>query len=418
MNQIFRTMKQLKIFPVILLLFITGACNNDDPLDLPPSEIKLTEKSAEIIKADNQFGLELFQKINETDTNGKNIMISPLSVSMALAMAYNGAEGTTKEQMEDMLHKLNFTLDEINQSYQTLVDALISHDVKVELNIANGIFYDENFNVKNDFLNTNADYYNAEIKALDFANGENTLNTINGWVKNKTNEKIKSILDNISPYDVMVLVNAVYFNGEWTYRFEKDNTTKRVFFFEDGSNTNVPTMMIKEKFNYYKHDNFEMLELPYGGRKYSMLVFLPDEETTVNEMVNMLSSENMNKWIGKMGEWEKRVFMPKFEFKYDNGLNDELQALGMKDAFTQNDANFRGITEDQRIYISEVMHKSYIKIDEKGTEAAAVTSVTFITTGDSNNDIFAVDHPFVFAIREKDTNGILFIGKVLNPEQN
>ena len=411
-------MKQIKFFAAIFFLFVAGACNNDDPLDIPPSEIELNEKSAGIIESDNQFGLELFQKINETDTEGKNIMVSPLSVSLALAMAYNGAEGTTKEQMEDMLHKLNLSPDEINQSYKTLVDALKNHDVKVELDIANGIFYDENFNVKNDFLSTNKEYYDAETKALDFANSGNTLKTINGWVKNKTHDKIESILENISPYDVMVLVNAVYFNGEWTYQFEKDNTADRVFFFEDGSNANVPTMMIKEKFNYYKHDKFEMLELPYGSEKYSMLVFLPEEETPVSQIVNMLSPDNINNWIGEMGLWEKKVFMPKFEFKYENSLNNELQALGMTDAFSESNANFGGITEDQQIYISEVMHKSYIKVDEKGTEAAAVTGITFEVTAIGPNEVFAVDHPFVFAIREKDTNAILFIGKVLNPKQS
>ena len=306
LNQNHKTMKQIKFFAAIFFLFVAGACNNDDPLDIPPSEIELNEKSAGIIESDNQFGLELFQKINETDTEGKNIMVSPLSVSLALAMAYNGAEGTTKEQMEDMLHKLNLSPDEINQSYKTLVDALKNHDVKVELDIANGIFYDENFNVKNDFLSTNKEYYDAETKALDFANSGNTLKTINGWVKNKTHDKIESILENISPYDVMVLVNAVYFNGEWTYQFEKDNTADRVFFFEDGSNANVPTMMIKEKFNYYKHDKFEMLELPYGSEKYSMLVFLPEEETPVSQIVNMLSPDNINNWIGEMGLWEKK----------------------------------------------------------------------------------------------------------------
>lgn len=411
-------MNYKKLIPFIIAsMLFTVSCTNDDPIDQPPSEIELNLKSAKVVDSDNQFGIELFQKINATDTEGKNIMISPLSVSLALAMAYNGAEGVTREQMEDMLHKLNLTPDELNQSYKTLVDALKSHDVKVELDIANGIFYHQDFSLKNYFLTTNKDYYNAEVKSLDFGNSGNTLKTINGWVNNKTHEKIESILDVISPYDVMVLVNAVYFNGEWTYRFEKDNTANRVFFYEDGSNSSIPTMMIKEKFNYYKHDNFEMLEMPYGGGKFSMLIFLPDEKTTPNQLVSTLNPENIDNWVDKMQPWEKKVFMPKFEFKYDNSLNDELQALGMIDAFSQSSANFKGITEDQQIYISEVMHKTYIKVDEKGTEAAAVTGITFETTSVGTNDVFAVDHPFVFAIKEKDTNAILFIGKVLNPKQ-
>ena len=411
-------MNYSKLLPFILIcLLISASCTNDDPIDLPPSDIELNLKSAKVVESDNQFGIELFQKINSTDKEGKNIMISPLSVSLALAMAYNGAEGITKEQMENMLHKMNMTPDEINKSYKTLVEALKSHDAKVELDIANGIFYHHDFTLKNYFLSTNKEYYNAEVKSLDFGNSKNTLETVNGWVRNKTHEKIESILDVISPYDVMVLVNAVYFNGEWTYRFEKDNTANRVFFYEDGSSSSIPTMMIKEKFNYYKNDNFEILEMPYGGKKFSMLVFLPTEKNSINQMVSLLNPDDISNWISKLEPWEKKVFMPKFEFKYDNGLNDELQALGMLDAFSQTDANFKGITEDQQIYISEVMHKSYIKVDEKGTEAAAVTGITFETTSVGISDIFAVDHPFVFAIKEKDTNAILFIGKVLNPQQ-
>ncbi|OFY03593.1 MAG: hypothetical protein A2W90_05990 [Bacteroidetes bacterium GWF2_42_66] len=412
-------MSYKKIFPIVFsLLIIASACTKNNPVDETPSDIEMSQKSAKIVESDNQFGMELFKKINAADTEGKNIMISPLSVSLALAMAYNGAEGDTKEQMEIMLHKLNLTPDEINQSYKTLVNALKSHDVKVALEIANAIFYHQDFSVKNDFLNINKEYYDAEVKALDFGNSKNTLETINGWVSDKTHEKIESILDVISPNDVMVLVNAVYFNGEWTYRFEKDNTADRVFFYEDGSNKNVPTMMIKEKFSYYEHSQFEMLELPYGGGKYSMLVFLPKEGITVNQTIGLLSPENISSWIGQMQSWEKKVFLPKFEFKYDNSLNDELQALGMVDAFLPAKANFKGITEAQQIFISEVMHKSYIKVDERGTEAAAVTGITFETTSAGPNDIFAVDHPFAFAIKEKDTNAILFIGKVLDPKQD
>lgn len=398
----------------VAILFLGNACT-DDPIDLPPSDIEVTLKSAQIVEADNEFGLDLFRKINETATEEKNTMISPLSVSLALAMAYNGAEGTTKEQMEDMLHKLDLTPDEINQSYQSLVNALREHDSKVDLDIANAIFYHDDFNLKTDFINTNKQYYSAEVKDLDFGNSGKTLQTINGWVKNKTRNKIDKILDVIGPSDVMVLLNAVYFNAEWTYSFDKQSTSNRVFFFENGTDKNVPTMMIKEKFNYFNHNKFELLEMPYGGGKYSMLVFLPKEATSVDDMIGLLKPEDLNSWIENMNSWEKKVFLPKFEFAYENGLNDELKALGMVDAFSDSQANFRGITEEQQIFISEVKHKSYIKVDEKGTEAAAVTGVVFEATGVAPNEVFAADHPFVFAIREKDTNSILFIGKVIDP---
>ncbi|MDX9880513.1 MAG: serpin family protein [Prolixibacteraceae bacterium] len=409
-------MNSKKIFLIIFpLLFLTGACTDHNPVGEPPTDIEMNLKSAKIIESDNRFGLELFRKINETDTEEKNIMISPLSVSLALAMVYNGAEGETREQMEEMLHKAGLTPDEINQSYKTLVTALKSHDVKVALEIANAIFYRDNFPVKNDFLVANKNFYDAEVKALDFANTGKTLETINGWVDDKTHNKIEQILDDIDPLDVMVLLNAIYFNGEWTYRFEKENTTDRAFYFADGSNKNVPTMRIEEKFNYYQNNQIEMIELPYGGGKYSMLVFLPKTGNPIDQTINLLSPENIESWTNQMTSRQKLVYLPKFEFKYGKKLNNELQSLGMTDAFNGK-ANFKGIS-DIFIYISEVIHKSYIKVDERGTEAAAVTAVVIRLTSSGADDIFAVDRPFAFAIREKDTNAILFIGKVTNPLQ-
>ena len=406
-----------KIFLLIFsVLFVTYACNNNNPVDEMPTEIEMSLKSAKIVEADNQLGLELFRKINETDVDKKNIMISPLSVSLALAMTYNGAEGETRAQMEEMLHKAGLTPDEINQSYKTLVEALKGHDARVMLEIANAIFYDEDFSVKSDFLNTNKSSYDAEIKALNFEDREKTLRTINDWVNDKTHKKIEKILDDISPYDIMVLLNAVYFNGEWTHRFEKENTTDRAFYLSDGSSTDVPTMMIEEEFNYFGNNQMEMLELPYGGGKYSMIIFLPREGTSVDQTISLLTPENMESWSEQMAKQQKTVYLPRFEFGYGKKLNDELKALGMVDAFNGN-ANFKGINEALQLLISEVIHKSYIKVDEKGTEAAAVTAVVIRLTSVGPGNSFEVDHPFAFTIKEKDTNAILFIGKVLNPKQ-
>ncbi len=408
-------LKSIFLFAAMLLVVV--ACNDDDELNLPPSDIVMTQKSAAIIDADNRFGFELFQKIVQADTEKKNIMMSPLSVSLALGMAYNGAEGNTRDEMETMLHKLNLTPEEINESYKMLVSALKSHDSKVELDISNGIFYHKTYSIKNTFLNANQEYYSAEVRALDFANGASTLKAINDWVKNKTHEKIDKIIDFINPYDVMVLVNAVYFNGEWTYRFEKDNTADRVFFYENGSSAQLPTMMIKGTFFSYKHNQFEMIELPYGGEKYSMLVFVPGEGHTIDELVKLLSTDNLQDWMRRMNKFNQKVFLPRFEFSYETGLVDYLQQLGMKDAFSAEAADFSGITDQSRLFISEVKHKSYIKVDERGTEAAAVTGIVFETTSVGNEKIFAADRPFVFAIHERDTNSILFIGKVTNPEK-
>lgn len=406
-------MKRLFLLWCCILLIQSISCQKEN-IEVPTSDIELNLKSSEIIEADNQFGTELFNLIIDEETEAPNLMISPLSVSLALAMAYNGAEGETKKQMEEVLHKNGITADEINQSYKSLVNALESHDPKVELSIANSIFYNKGYSFKQEFMQTNQSYYDAEIQELDFSNSNLTLETVNNWVKNKTKNKIESILDQVSPYDVLYLINAIYFKGEWTYQFDTDDTQDRPFYTESNSELSVPTMRIEETFNYTSENEFEALELPYGSGKYSMLILLPNEGHTVNEVAGLITADNISTWTNEMNEVEKTVYLPKFEFAYQNSLVDNLKALGMLDAFSTTDADFSDIT-DVFIYISDVLHKSYIKVDEEGTEAAAVTGITFEITSVGPNQDFIVDHPFAFAIREKDTNAILFVGKVSNP---
>jgi len=410
------SMKKILIFiTTAAIIFSNTSCSKDDPIEPAPGNINVDLKSEQIIAADNQFGLELFKLINEEEATDKNLMISPLSVSLALAMAYNGAEGDTKLQMEEMLHKAGMTPEEINQSYQYLVNALESLDPKVELSIANAIFYNELFNIKSDFISTNQTYYGAEVDGLDFTNTNSTLETVNGWVKENTRNKIDKIIEQVSPQDVMYLINAIYFNGEWTYQFDKDETADRFFILEDDTEIQVPTMLTEETFNYLNEEKFELLEMPYGGKKYSMLIFLPHQGYGVNDVIESLNPEALQNWMDNMNGWKKKVFMPKFEFAYKNSLKDNLHALGMTDAFNPVKSDFSGIADLSDLFISEVMHKSYIKVDERGTEAAAVTGITFEVTSIGPDPFFAVDHPFVFAIREKDTNAILFAGKVMNP---
>jgi serine protease inhibitor len=412
-------MKKIKSVALIAILFLaTSACNKNDQDNKIPSEITMTEKSAYIIAVDNQFGFEIFQKVNASPGEPKNAMISPMSISLALAMVYNGTNGGTKKQMEDMLHKSGLTPDDINQSYKDLVSALVSHDPKVELAISNAIFYRNSFSVKTDFISTNQDYYNAEVSGLDFSKTTETLNKINGWVNTNTKGKIEKILEKVNPEDIMYLLNAIYFNGEWQYRFDPKETIDMPFTKEDNQVVQVPTMTIENPYKLYSNENFQMLEMPYGSGKYSMLIFLPASGKNTNDVISLLNSDNMTNWLSKMSEQKKKVFLPKFEFKFEDSLVDELKTLGMTDAFNDAKANLSGISDAAKLVISEVMHKTYIKVDERGTEAAAVTGITVGLTSIGPDTSFRADHPFVFAIREKDTNAILFIGKVMNPAQN
>ena len=402
---------------IISILFLTLAFFSCNKAENEPrvSDLTTSEKSAKIIAADNQFGFELFKKVNASLDEPKNTMISPLSVSLALAMVYNGTAGDTKAQMEQMLHKAGMTPEDLNQSYKDLVASLTSHDPKVELSISNAIFYRNTFKVKDNFITTNQNYYQAEVSGLDFTKTEATKNTVNGWVITNTKGKIDKIIEEVKEEDVMYLLNAIYFNGEWTYRFDPTETMDMPFIKEDKTVVQVPTMSIENPFKYYRDQNFQLLEMPYGSGKYSMLLFLPEAGKTSDDVISLLNPESVNGWLEKMTEQKKKVFLPKFEFAFDNSLKDELSALGMTDAFNEMKANLSGISEDAQLVISEVMHKSYIKVDERGTEAAAVTGITVGTTSVGPDPSFRADHPFVFAIREKDTQAILFIGKVMNP---
>ncbi len=407
-------MKHSFIFSTIAILLISCA---DKPTEPVQSNLTPTEKSAKIIAADNKFGIDIFKKVDASLTEQKNTMISPLSVSLALAMVYNGTEGNTKRQMEEMLHKSNLSPEDINQSYKDLVAGLSSHDPKVELSISNAIFYRNTFPVKNNFISTNQTYYNAEVTGLDFTKSAETLSKVNGWVSTKTKGKIDKIIDQVNTDDVMYLLNAIYFNGEWKYRFDTSETSDRTFTKEDKSVIQVPTMTIENSFNIYSHQNFQLLEMPYGSGKYSMLIFLPASGKNTGDVISLLNPENIDNWLQSLSLQKKKVYLPKFEFKFDNSLVDELKVLGMTDAFIDSKANLTGISEAAKLVISEVMHKSYIKVDERGTEAAAVTGITIGTTSVGPDNSYRVDHPFVFAIRESDTKAILFIGKVMNPLQ-
>jgi len=406
-----------RFFSFLVMALLVMACTNESE-NQEITNLTPTEKSARIIAADNQFGFEIFQKVNASLTEPKNTMISPMSISLALAMVYNGTNGDTKKQMEEMLHKSGLTPDDINQSYKELVSALSSHDPKVELAISNAIFYRNTFSVKNDFITTNQNYYQAEVSGLDFSKTTETLNKVNGWVNTNTKGKIDQIIDQVNPEDVMYILNAIYFNGEWQYRFDPKETSDMPFTKEDNQVVQVPTMTIENPFQSYSNESFKMLEMPYGSGKYSMLIFLPASGKTTNNVISQLTAENVDGWIQKMTEQKKKVYLPKFEFKFDDSLVDELKTLEMTDAFDDAKANLSGISDAAKLVISEVMHKSYIKVDERGTEAAAVTGITIGVTSVGPDNSYRVDHPFVFAIREKDTKVILFIGKVMNPNQN
>jgi serpin B len=347
---------------------------------------------------------------------GKNLMISPLSISQALLMTYNGADGDTKKAFEETLFLNDLTVDEVNQSAQELVKALLEVDPGVIIDIANSIWYRDGYTIKPEFIQVNEDYYNAEVQQLIF--NDEAVDIINAWVKDKTNDKIEKIIDSIDPEMLMFLINAVYFKGNWKYQFKESNTVNGEFILSNGSKISVPFMhqSITAKLMY--HDDFTILDLLYGRGNFSMFIVLPDEDKTIDDVLELWNNDTYNQWLTDFTEvGELEVVIPKFKFAYEKELNDVLKAMGLTSAFDQNQANFSKIIEDIQLYISKVKHKTFIEVNEKGTEAAAVTSVGIGTTSIGPSNQFIADRPFLFVIREKYTNSILFMGRVEDPSK-
>jgi serpin B len=408
------------VFGAIISAFLLLGCDNgispdnkdgdNQVRDLSPAEQK-------IVEAGKSFGVKLFRKINESQPDS-NVFISPLSVSMALGMTMNGADGATYEAMKQTLEFNGLTEAEINQAYKDLMTLLPGMDEKVLFEIANSIWYRNTFPVRETFLETNRDYFDAEVNAMDF-NDPAVVDIINDWVSDKTHEKIKTIIDNIDPMTVMFLINAIYFKGTWTYEFDPEKTADDIF--KKSPSEEIPCRMMKigGNFEYYQDEEIQIVDLPYGDGHYSMTILLPAQDVGVDEFIESLDQEKWEWYLQALEIDSGMVRMPKYKLEYNLIMNDVLKSLGMEVAFKPGEADFSRISSEPELYISQVRHKSFIQTDEEGTEAAAVTIVELkVIWADPGPEYFymRIDRPFVFIIHEHSTNAILFMGKIVNPE--
>jgi len=406
-------MKAQVIAMTIASVFIGCSQHSTEPS--PPTDqpivrnLTVLEKS--IVSSDNSFGLKLFSCINTVEQN-KNVFISPFSVSMALGMALNGADGATLDSMKQVLEHSNFTMQEINESYKNISTILTHLDPKVIFQIANSIWYRNNFQVYPTFLNDCHEYFDAEVASLDFSS-PNAVQTINNWVNSKTNGKIPTILDQIPPEVVMYLINAIYFKGIWTYQFDPAKTADATFTTSTGTTVTCKIMKQKATYAYHETNQVQIIDLPYGDRLFSMTIILPIEGTNINQFAAEITQQQWNALINNLDSTEVDLSMPKFKLEYEKKLNDELSAMGMGIAFSDL-ANFSRIA-NASLAISEVKHKTFVEVNEEGTEAAAVTSIGIELTAMPSTPSMHIDHPFIFAIREHRSGTILFIGKIVNP---
>lgn len=407
-------MKKL-LFLFAIMLLATGCNNDNDPIPVPEDAkpILLRAGLEKRVAQDNEFAFDLFKKTIEV-SGETNVFVSPLSVSIALGMTWNGANGTTKTEMETALKMNGLPATDINDYYKVMQSTLPTIDPTTKLSLANSIWYREGFDVKTDFLQTNTSYFNAEVREIDFAKAW-AKDTINNWCARKTNNLITNVLDEIPGNAVMYLINAVYFKGIWRKQFDAKKTVESNFTNEANQQVKVNMMYQKDTFNYAQDDNAQYLDMPYGNKAFSMTVILPNEGKTTADVLNNLTVGNWKNTLLGMGQQEVEVYMPRFKTKNKFLLNDELKQMGMRLAF-EGPADFTGIANDD-LLISRVIHDTYVEVTEKGTEAAAVTVVEIIKTSMPINPVFRVNKPFIYVIREKSTGVILFIGKMGNVEK-
>ena len=393
----------------IMLLCLWGCFDVDFVRDIIGDVLETVEDPdvSGVASANTRFGFKLLHDLREQDPEG-NIFISPLSISIALTMTYNGAVGETERAMAEVLEIDGLDLSTINNSNRALRNSLENPDPKVEISIANSIWSRQGVDFNPDFLERNRLFFGAEIASLDFSSPQAT-EIINEWVNTNTNGKIEKIVDSINPQTLLFLINAIYFKGNWQDEFNKSRTRTGTFHLSDGSEKQVQMMRREGEYPYFRGETFEATSLPYGDGRVGMYIFLPNRDSNLNKFLGNLNTENWMGWISQFGNRRQTMMLPRFKLEYEVRLNDTLEALGMGIAFGGG-ADFSGMGPS--LFISEVRHKTFVEVNEEGTEAAAVTAVVGVK---SLPPAFRVDRPFFFAIYDTETETILFMGTITEP---
>jgi len=408
--------KLVAVFIIIAVMAMSCSKTNDE-LPTEPVPINLTQNQVALIESGNSFAFDIFMKVLKSAGENENIMISPLSISYALSMTLNGADGATRDSMLKALRMNGITPDEINNSYKNLTEALLSVDKRVLMTIANSVWIEKNFTVKKSFTDILTDFYDAESKSFDI-NDASAPDKINVWIEDKTNGLIKEMVDKLDENTVMLLINAIYFKGKWKSQFDKSKTEELPFYKQGGMQTNVPMMKQKTDFSVFEGNDFVMAEFPYGQGNFVMDVILPNDQSSFNSTLAMVTDANYENWISQMTKRETDLSFPRFKYGFKKKLKEVLTDMGMGIAFTD-DADFSNITDLYDLLINEVTHQSFIETNEEGTEAAAATVVEIgLTSMPPAPLVLKLDHPFIYIIRESTTNTIIFMGKVADPSAN
>jgi len=371
-----------------------------------------------IVEGNNIFTFDIYAQLKKSDGN---LFFSPYSISTALAMTYAGARGNTATQMANVLH-FNLGQERLHPAFSELMRSLTagSKEGNYQINIANALWGQSGYNFYKQFVNITKNYYNAKFKEVDFKNKtEKTRKIINRWVEKKTNYKIKNLIKRgvLTPLIRLILTNAVYFKGNWLLPFHPSLTRLSSFTLIEGEKVEVPMMNRPAKFNYSEKEMLQILEMPYASEDLSMIILLPKQTDGLKEIENLLTLEKVKSWLSALKKQEVVVFIPKFKITSEFILSKMLKSLGMTDAFSMELADFSGIAPDAMgLYISEVIHKAFVDVNEEGTEAAAATAVVVKELSfPKERAVFRADHPFIFIIRDMRSGSILFLGRIMDP---
>jgi len=404
----------------LLIIIIIGGIFvfREGIVSLPESKPKLSDIK-NVVDANNQFALDYYSKLKSKDSG--NIFFSPFSISSAFVMTYEGAKSETAEEMRSVFY---FPEDSNlrRTEYASIFDELNKGDKKYKLSSANALWAQQDYQFSKDYFDNVEKYYSGKATNLDFKKDpEGSRITINSWVENQTNEKIKDLIPSglINTMTKLVLTNAIYFKGEWVQEFNQEDTKEENFYITPEETVKVDMMRRLDEeaeFPYYETADLQILEMPYSGEETSMLVLLPEEDN-LEEVEKQLTGENLVIWQENLKKQRVKVYFPKFKLETKYFLKPFLGQMGMPTAFTEA-ADFSGMTGKRDLMIAEVIHQAFVEVDEKGTEAAAATGVVMEMTAmpaEPVIPVFRADRPFIFLIQEKETGSILFMGRVVNP---
>jgi serpin B len=368
----------------------------------------------EVVNANNKFAFDLYSELDKSE-NG-NIFYSPYSISAALAMTYEGAKGQTADEMKSVFHFPESST--LRPNFAAIYNEINKKDKPYKLSTGNALWAQQDYKFLDEYLSTVEKYYGGKAANVDFVREtEKSRQTINTFIEEQTNNKIKDLIPEgiLDASTVLVLTNAIYFKGKWTWEFDKSDTSEQDFKTTPTNTIKTPMMYMKNdkaKFNYADVGDLQILELPYKGEEISMLILLPTEN--LNAIEPSLTAEKLEEWKSQMKEDKlDAIYLPKFEFDTKYFMKETLSKMGMPTAF--GNADFSGMDGTKSLFIDAVIHQAFIKVDEEGTEAAAATAVVMTKEAVMQRKIFRADHPFIFIIQEKETGNILFMGRVTDP---